>query len=121
MTFPNFHTFNYYSSYREDFEKKLGINITMVGIDECLYENENCDGSCTNSLDINPVPYTVNANKTAHVGVNVQVVPECACGARTFDKPESCLTHVCYNGGRCLEGRWGVRCQVRYSKSQYSV
>ena len=111
MTFPNFHTFNYYSSYREDFEKKLGINITMVGIDECLYENENCDGSCTNSLDINPVPYTVNANKTAHVGVNVQVVPECACGARTFDKPESCLTHVCYNGGRCLEGRWGVRCQ----------
>ena len=34
--------------YREDFERELGINITMVGIDECLYENENCEGSCTN-------------------------------------------------------------------------
>ena len=34
--------------HREDFESDLGINITMVGIDECLYENDNCDGSCTN-------------------------------------------------------------------------
>lgn len=97
--------------HREDFENQLDINVTMVGIDECLYENANCDGSCTNSLEISPVPYTVNANKTSLVGVHVQVVPECVCGARTFDKPESCLTHVCYNGGRCLEGRWGVRCQ----------
>ena len=30
--------------HREDFERELGINITMVGIDECLYENDNCDG-----------------------------------------------------------------------------
>eukprot|EP00095_Tigriopus_kingsejongensis_P004384 maker-scaffold1072_size64607-snap-gene-0.18 protein:Tk04384 transcript:maker-scaffold1072_size64607-snap-gene-0.18-mRNA-1 annotation:"GK18219" len=97
--------------HRETFERELGINITMVGIDECLYENENCDGSCTNVLDINPIPYTVNANKTSLVGVHVEVIPECICGARTFDKPESCNTHVCYNGGRCLEGRWGIRCQ----------
>ncbi len=26
--------------HREEFEKALGVNITMVGIDECLYENE---------------------------------------------------------------------------------
>ena len=26
--------------HREDFEKELNINITMVGIDECLYENQ---------------------------------------------------------------------------------
>ncbi|QQP57284.1 Uncharacterized protein FKW44_002211 [Caligus rogercresseyi] len=97
--------------HREEFESELGINITMVGIDECLYENENCEGSCTNSLDISNLPYTVNANKTALVGVRVEVVAECVCGARNFEKAESCLTHVCYNGGRCLEGRWGVRCQ----------
>ncbi|XP_071744986.1 neural-cadherin isoform X6 [Lepeophtheirus salmonis] len=97
--------------HREEFESELGINITMVGIDECLYENENCEGSCTNSLDISNLPYTVNSNKTALVGVRVEVVAECVCGARNFEKAESCLTHVCYNGGRCLEGRWGVRCQ----------
>jgi len=97
--------------HREEFERELGVNVTMVGIDECLHENENCDGSCTNSLEISEAPFTVNSNKTALVGVRVEVIPECVCGARTFDKPESCLTHVCYNGGRCLEGRWGVRCQ----------
>ena len=97
--------------HREDFEKELKINITMVGIDECLYENEYCQGSCTNSLEISHIPYMVNANKTSLVGVRVEVVPECICGARNFAKPESCQTHVCYNGGRCLEGRWGVRCQ----------
>lgn len=97
--------------HREDFEKELDINITMVGIDECLYENQNCEGSCTNNLEISSVPYMVDANKTALVGVRVEVVPECVCGARNFVKPESCHSHVCYNGGRCLEGRWGVRCQ----------
>ena len=51
--------------HREEFERELGINITMVGIDECLYENENCEGSCTNSLEISPVPYMVDANKTS--------------------------------------------------------
>ncbi|CAB4065536.1 Putative neural-cadherin 2,Neural-cadherin [Lepeophtheirus salmonis] len=58
--------------HREEFESELGINITMVGIDECLYENENCEGSCTNSLDISNLPYTVNSNKTALVGVRVE-------------------------------------------------
>lgn len=55
--------------HREDFEAELGINITMVGIDECLYENENCDGSCTNSLEISSIPYMVNSNKTALVSL----------------------------------------------------
>lgn len=26
--------------HREEIEKELNINITMVGIDECLYENQ---------------------------------------------------------------------------------
>ena len=97
--------------HREDFERELKINITMVGIDECLYENTNCEGSCTNALEISSLPFMVNANRTALVGVRVLVEPECVCGARNFDKPETCNNVHCYNGGRCLEGRWGVRCQ----------
>ena len=31
--------------HREEFEKELNINITMVGIDECLYENEYLKGA----------------------------------------------------------------------------
>lgn len=81
----------------------------MVGIDECLYENLNCEGSCTNSLDISHLPYMVNANKTALVGVRVDVLPECTCGARNFTRGESCRSSPCLNAGRCLESRYGLR------------
>ncbi|KAK0172407.1 hypothetical protein PV328_005726 [Microctonus aethiopoides] len=97
--------------HREDIEKDVGINITMVGIDECLYENEMCEGSCTNTLDINNLPYMVNANRTALVGVRVDVIAQCTCGARNFSTSESCRTSPCYNGGRCIEGRFGLACQ----------
>ncbi|XP_046999043.1 neural-cadherin-like [Schistocerca americana] len=96
--------------HREEIEKDVGINITMVGIDECLYENVMCEGSCTNILDISNLPYMVNANKTALVGVRVDVIAECTCGARNFSKGESCRLSPCYNGGRCMEGRFGLSC-----------
>ncbi|ETN65565.1 cadherin [Anopheles darlingi] len=95
---------------REDIEKEVGINITMVGIDECLYENQMCEGSCTNTLDINSLPYMVNANKTSLVGVRVDVIAECTCGARNFSKAESCRSSPCHNGGRCMETRYGLSC-----------
>ncbi|KAL5279010.1 hmr-1.2 family protein [Megaselia abdita] len=95
---------------REEIEKDVGINITMVGIDECLYENQMCEGSCTNTLDISSLPYMVNANKTALVGVRVDTLAECTCGARNFTKEESCQNSPCYNGGRCIETRYGPHC-----------
>ncbi|XP_032583506.1 neural-cadherin isoform X4 [Drosophila sechellia] len=96
--------------HREEIEKDVGINITMVGIDECLYENQMCEGSCTNSLEISPLPYMVNANKTALVGVRVDTIADCTCGARNFTKPESCRTTPCHNGGRCVDTRFGPHC-----------
>lgn len=96
--------------HREEIEKDVGINITMVGIDECLYENQQCEGSCTNTLDISSLPYMVNANKTSLVGVRVDVIAECTCGARNFSKAENCRTSPCYNGGRCMETRYGPAC-----------
>ncbi|XP_045127513.1 neural-cadherin-like isoform X1 [Portunus trituberculatus] len=97
--------------HRADIEAEVGINITMVGIDECLYENVACEGSCTNHLVISSLPYMVNANKTALVGVRTEVVPECTCGARNFTQEESCRPNPCYNGGRCIEGKSGVHCR----------
>ncbi|XP_068904349.1 neural-cadherin isoform X3 [Tenebrio molitor] len=96
--------------HREEIEKDVGINITMVGIDECLYENQMCEGSCTNTLDISALPYMVNANKTSLVGVRVDVLAECTCGARNFSKEENCRNTPCYNGGRCIETRYSLTC-----------
>nr|CAD7403376.1 unnamed protein product [Timema cristinae] len=91
-------------------EKDVGINITMIGIDECLYENHKCEGSCTNTMNISNSPYLVDGNTTSLVGVRVDVMAECTCGARNFTKSESCRTSPCYNGGRCIEGQYGRSC-----------
>nr|CAD7597146.1 unnamed protein product [Timema genevievae] len=96
--------------HREEIEKDVGINITMVAIDECLYENHNCEGSCTNTMNISNSPYLVDGNTTSLVGVRVDVMAECTCGARNFTESESCRTSPCYNGGRCSEGRYGSSC-----------
>jgi len=38
--------------HREEIEAEVGINITMVGINECLTENFACTGSCTNIMEV---------------------------------------------------------------------
>ncbi len=80
----------------------------MVGINECLNENQACEGSCTNIMEVSTLPYLINANKTALVGVRIDIQPECTCGARNFTRDESCRNNPCHNGGRCVEGRYGV-------------
>ena len=35
---------------QEDFERELDLNITMVGRDECLNVNLNCQGGCFNNI-----------------------------------------------------------------------
>ncbi|XP_064467310.1 neural-cadherin-like isoform X1 [Ornithodoros turicata] len=98
---------------RREIEEKVGINITMVGIDECLFENLNCEGSCTNVLMIDRNPVMVNANRTAFVGVNTWVKAKCTCGARDFTEIESCRKRPppCYNNGRCFDTYTGVSCR----------
>lgn len=95
---------------KESIEADVGINITMVNINECMHENNNCNGSCSNRLEINSNPYVVNANKTAFVGVNINATAKCECDAKNFNKVETCRTHPCLNGGKCVENKYGIRC-----------
>ena len=98
---------------RKVIEHQVGLNITMVGIDECLVENLNCESdSCTNVLEIYPQPIVVNANRTSFVGVNVGVKAKCSCGPRDFDEPETCrkMPPQCLNGGRCTDSSVGALC-----------
>lgn len=96
--------------HKAEIEANVGINITMVNINECMDENNNCNGSCSSRLDINANPYVVNANKTAFVGLHVNATGICECDAKTFNKIETCKTHPCLNGGKCVENKYGIRC-----------
>ena len=98
----------YVAINRRAIERELGLNITMVGIDECLNELSPCDGSCTNTLRVEPYPHVVNANRTSIVGVYTRVVPVCECAARRLDEIDGCNSQppFCLNGGKCtMQGR----------------
>lgn len=96
--------------HREEIEDYVGISITMIGINECLNENTVCQGSCTNVLKVNPLPYLIHTNKTALVGVDVKTQPECTCRAlSSISRDNGCNSDLCYNGGRCIENENGTR------------
>lgn len=94
----------YVAVNRRAIEDELKLNMTMIGIDECLTEISPCDGSCHNSLKIEPYPYVVNANRTSLVGVYSRVVPVCECSARSLDEIDGCNSQpaYCLNGGKCM-------------------
>ncbi|XP_076257873.1 neural-cadherin-like [Rhynchophorus ferrugineus] len=75
---------------QEELENDVGISITMIGIDECLEDNQSCDGSCRNNLIISALSYLVNTNRTSLVGPKLIVKPECKCRAKEFRSIEAC-------------------------------
>merc|ERR1719342_1618590 len=84
---------------KTDLERQLGgdVKILMIHIDECLYEGENCEGSCYNELDVDPNPTLVMTNTTSFVGVTARVVPTCGCPR--VPHGGSCDNNPCMNGG----------------------
>lgn len=115
----------YVAINRRAIEKEIGINITMVGIDECLTEITPCDGSCHSSLKVEPYPYVVNANRTSLVGVYSRVVPVCECAARSLDEIDGCNSQppFCANGGKCtMQGRLATcECPPGYAGPQCQI
>lgn len=95
---------------RNEIERYVGINISMAGINECLYEEEFCKGSCTNVVEERRTLYMVNANRTALVGPHIETYADCSCGARNFSKLENCFTRPCMNNGVCRDSRTGPIC-----------
>lgn len=110
---------------RRAIEKELSLNITMVGIDECMNEFTPCDGSCSNELQVEPFPYVVNANRTSLVGVFSRVVPVCECAARRLDEIDGCNSQppFCLNGGTCtMQGRLATcNCPYGYTGPQCQI
>ncbi|XP_030763859.1 neural-cadherin-like [Sitophilus oryzae] len=89
---------------REKLEEAVGINITMIGLDECLDEEENktCDGSCRNNLLISALSYMVNSNKSSLAAPKITLEPECSCKATTSTQLETCQNNPCLNKGKCI-------------------
>ena len=75
------------SQHKEEVQEYVGVDITMVNINECLDEGQ-CEGSCTNLVTISDLPNTVDSNQTSLVGVMVQTVPSCTCRVLDYGEEE---------------------------------
>jgi hypothetical protein len=80
----------------------LGLKILMVGIDECMVEQQVC-ASCSNHLDKSDISYKIFTNTSSFVGVHAFVKP--TCGECSSDKIQNnCSPNPCFNNGICTSG-----------------
>ncbi|XP_068232173.1 neural-cadherin-like [Palaemon carinicauda] len=93
--------------------KALGVDVTMVDINSCLYESKSpCGGkSCQHTMRPNLTSPLVVASSTATmVGVDITDEYTCDCG-ELEPLPSVCFSGFCYNGGTCVVINNTLRCQ----------
>ncbi|KAK9890299.1 hypothetical protein WA026_010402 [Henosepilachna vigintioctopunctata] len=103
---------NKVSENQQELEKELGFHMHMIGISECLNENQ-CHGlSCSNNLNIKKEPAVVFTNKTSFVGV--KAVVEALCDECLARLPDGCYGVNTVDGSicDCPPGREGPNCEI---------
>lgn len=97
----------------------LGVKISMVNLDRCLYENDpdrpcgtisDSSASCQQTLKPNMTsPLVVAGDTVTMVGVDITDEYDCSCGALE-PLPSVCYDGYCLNGGKCREGNNTLIC-----------
>ncbi|NXQ88043.1 CADN protein, partial [Nyctibius grandis] len=94
-------------------ENILDINITQIGIDECMTANCTHSSGCISKHEQNHMPTITTAGSFSLVSVTVLSRALCGCAAR--ESPHlSCSsyqTNPCLNGGTCVDTDLGYRCK----------
>ncbi|XP_046766540.1 cHz-cadherin isoform X3 [Gallus gallus] len=94
-------------------ENILDINITQIGIDECVTANCTHSSGCISKYEHSHVPTITTAGSISLVSVTVLSSALCSCAAR--ESPHlSCSsyqTNPCLNGGTCVDTDLGYRCR----------
>ncbi|XP_010150049.1 PREDICTED: neural-cadherin-like, partial [Eurypyga helias] len=94
-------------------ENILDINITQIGIDECVTANCTQSSGCISKHEWSHVPTITTAGSVSLVSVTVLSRALCGCPAR--ESPHlSCSsyqTNPCLNGGTCGDTDLGYRCK----------
>ncbi|KFQ07158.1 Neural-cadherin, partial [Leptosomus discolor] len=98
---------------RARLENILDINITQIGIDECVTANCTHSSGCISKHEQSHVPTITTAGSVSLVSVTVLSRALCGCEAR--ESPHlSCSsyqTNPCLNGGTCVDTDLGYRCK----------
>ncbi|XP_071594073.1 neural-cadherin-like isoform X2 [Heliangelus exortis] len=94
-------------------ENILDINITQIGIDECVTANCTHSTGCISKHEQSHLPTITKAGSFSLVSVTVLSHAVCGCAAR--ESPHlSCSsyqTNPCLNGGTCMDTDFGYSCK----------
>ncbi|NXG51462.1 CADN protein, partial [Psilopogon haemacephalus] len=94
-------------------ENILDVNITQIGINECLTANCTHSSGCVSKHEQTHLPTITTAGSVSLVSVTVLSRALCGCAAR--ESPHlSCSsyqTNPCLNGGTCMDTELGYRCK----------
>ncbi|KAJ6663946.1 hypothetical protein lerEdw1_008900 [Lerista edwardsae] len=94
-------------------ESILNINITQVGIDECLDTNCSHSTGCISKHEFSPHPTIITSGSVLLAAVTVWSSAQCICEARER-KHHSCSSYQvnpCFNGGTCTDTELGYSCK----------
>ncbi|XP_069958190.1 DE-cadherin-like isoform X2 [Cherax quadricarinatus] len=115
--------------YRQQLIGSLGVDISMVNINDCLYEAVAPCGtsSCQQFLRPNITsPLVIGSKTTTMVGVDIAEEYTCDCGALE-PPPSVCYSGFCLNGGECIQANntlsckcpdndYGPRCELKSAR-----
>ncbi|NXG28398.1 CADN protein, partial [Dromaius novaehollandiae] len=98
---------------RAQLENILGINITQIGIDECVTANCTHSTGCISKYEQSHVPTITTSGSISLVSVTVLSSALCSCAARESPRLScsSYQTNPCLNGGTCVDTDLGYRCR----------
>lgn len=82
--------------------KTFDVNVSTVGVDECLYET--CEsGGCTNVLIANGEVDVISVKGTAFASVVATLTARCDDCDGQKNKIQTCDSQPCLNGGTCFD------------------
>ncbi|KAK4327912.1 hypothetical protein Pmani_001640, partial [Petrolisthes manimaculis] len=106
---------------RTELMDALNIDITLVTLNDCLYESSSpCGtGSCQQFLRPNLTsPLVVAGDTTTMVGVDITPEYNCVCGALE-PPPSACYPGFCLNGGECVQQNNTLVCHCGDNPEEY--
>ncbi|KAM7421623.1 hypothetical protein PAMA_015666 [Pampus argenteus] len=103
----------YVAANKAKLEAMLGVSISQVGVDDCLYTDCGHSGGCSSEVSFSQSPVALSSGNVSLVSLMASSKASCGCrGREATHLPCSAYhTNPCLNGGTCQDGPLGYRCK----------
>eukprot|EP00064_Thunnus_orientalis_P020759 superscaffoldBa00005894_g20907 len=103
----------YVAANKAKLEAMLGVSISQVGVDDCLYTDCGQSGGCSSKVSFSQSPVALSTGNISLVSLSASSTARCGCRGReaTHLPCSAYSTNPCLNGGTCQDGPLGYKCE----------